>query len=99
MTIIFITLTTFLKEEKEKKLTHTAKLSIPTAEASQIMMMLASLHRESLGSPSKCCAFVRLEAYSVTALALAKALWLGDMPKRHVGYALTLDGKITGLIL
>ncbi|MCB1194308.1 MAG: hypothetical protein KDK90_27995, partial [Leptospiraceae bacterium] len=47
--------------------------------------------------PSKCCAFVRLEAYSVTALAVEWAYLLGDMPKRHVGYALTLDGKISGL--
>ncbi|MCP5494894.1 MAG: hypothetical protein H7A23_10090 [Leptospiraceae bacterium] len=31
-------------------------------------------------------------SYSVTALALAKVPWPGDMPKRHVGYALTLDG-------
>ena len=36
------------------------------------------------------------EAYSVTALAVARALWLGDMPKRHVGYALTLSGIVLG---
>ena len=37
-------------------------------------------------------------SYSVTALAVAKALLLGDMPKRHVGYALTLSA-IAGLII
>ena len=35
---------------------------------------------------------------SVTALAVEKAPLLGDMPKRHVGYALTLSG-IFGLMI
>ena len=39
----------------------------------------------------------KIGSYSVTALAMVKAHLLGDMPKRHVGYALTLDGKISGL--
>ena len=53
--------------------------------------LLASLHRERLRTPSKCSAFARFGSYSVTALAVAKAQLLGDMPKRHVVYALTLD--------
>ena len=48
--------------------------------------------------PSKCCAFVRIGSYSVTALAVKWAFLLGDMPKRHVGYALTL-GDISGLMI
>ena len=40
----------------------------------------------------------KIGSHSVTALALVKALLLGDMPKRHVGYALTLSG-IFGLMI
>ena len=45
--------------------------------------------RESWFSKQVLC-LRKIGSHSVTALALAKALLLGDMPKRHVGYALTL---------
>ena len=51
-----------ITNSKNSLLTHIAQLSIPTAEASQILKLLASLHRERLRTPSKCCAFARLEA-------------------------------------
>ena len=62
----------------------------PQRQQARFGSCLLPCTERALELPSKCCAFVRLEAYSVTALAVAKAHLLGDMPKRHVGYAQTL---------
>ena len=51
-----------------------------------------------LSSTSKCSAFAGLEVAQSQHLHWKKLYWLGDMPKRHVGYALTLSA-IAGLII
>ncbi|MCB1192577.1 MAG: hypothetical protein H7A23_16815 [Leptospiraceae bacterium] len=54
------------------------------------MELLTSLHRERLSSPWQVLCLRKIGSHSVTALAVEWAYLLGDMPKRHVGYALTL---------
>ncbi|MCP5498001.1 MAG: hypothetical protein H7A23_25890 [Leptospiraceae bacterium] len=80
------------KKEEEKKLNlNGTQLSIPTAEANQNWKLFASLHREKPWFSKQVLCLRTIGSCLVTALALAKAHLLGDMPKRHVGYALTLD--------